>query len=143
MHFLPVFELMSDSLTATKVETYQCPSHESILLTQGPIHEIFKKKIWKLAILKNALFFSRPFWNFFFQKKKKNYASLSWKHVKVYWLARIGQNFDQAKRDNTFWPKPNILHPSVPHKQALLCFHLIFDLIMCSIFCRITFTIAL
>ena len=42
MHFLPVFELMSDSLTATKVETYQCPLHQSILLTQGPIHEIFE-----------------------------------------------------------------------------------------------------
>ena len=27
---------MSDSLPATKVETNQCPSHQSILLTQGP-----------------------------------------------------------------------------------------------------------
>ena len=40
---------MSDSLTATKVETNQCPSHQSILLTQGPIHEIFMKKYWELT----------------------------------------------------------------------------------------------
>ena len=41
------------------------------------------------------------------------FSSFPWKSVKVYWLARMGQNFDQAKRDNTFWPRPNILHPSV------------------------------
>ena len=35
MHFLAVFELMSDSLTAIYVEPHQCPSHQSILLTQG------------------------------------------------------------------------------------------------------------
>jgi hypothetical protein len=35
MHFLPVFVLMSDSLTA---------GHQSIVLTQGAIHEIFEKK---------------------------------------------------------------------------------------------------
>ena len=51
MHFLPVFELMSDSLTDTKVETNQCPLHQSILLTQGPIHENFE-------------FLSWPFWIF-------------------------------------------------------------------------------
>ena len=36
MHFLPVIELMSDSLTAIKVEPHQCPSHEA---------KTFKKKI--------------------------------------------------------------------------------------------------
>ena len=50
MHFLPVFELMSDSLTATKVETNQCPLHQSILLTQGPIHENQKNKTTKPRI---------------------------------------------------------------------------------------------
>ena len=64
MHFLPVFELMSDSLTATKVETNQCPSHQSILLTQGPIHENFMKKYWELAELENEFFLRRPFWIF-------------------------------------------------------------------------------
>ena len=61
MHFLPVFELMSDSLTATKVETNQCPSHQSILLTQGPIHEIFMKKYWELAELENESFWGGHF----------------------------------------------------------------------------------
>ena len=42
-----------------------------------------------------------------------NGSSKSWKLVKVYWLARMGQNFDQAKRDNNFWPMPNILKGSV------------------------------
>ena len=47
MHFLcfyAIFELMSANLTATLVEQNQCPLHQSILLTQGPIHEIFMKK---------------------------------------------------------------------------------------------------
>ena len=28
----------------------------------------------------------------------------------------MGQKFDQTKCDNTFWPMPNILHPSVIKK---------------------------
>ena len=57
MHFLPVFELMSDSFTTIQVKPHQCPSHQSILLIQGPISEIlrigdFKKQIiFKWAIL--------------------------------------------------------------------------------------------
>ena len=56
MHFLPVFELMSDSLTATKVETNQCTSHQSILLTQGPIYEIFTKNIQNWQSWKTQFF---------------------------------------------------------------------------------------
>ena len=70
MLFLAVFKLLSDRLTAIYVELHRCPSHHSILLTQGRIWEIFAKKFWELAILKNELFLSRPFW-FFFSKKKK------------------------------------------------------------------------
>jgi hypothetical protein len=33
----------------------------SILLTQGPIHEIFMKKYWGLGELENEVFLSRPF----------------------------------------------------------------------------------
>ena len=44
IHFLPVLELMLDSLTTIQVEPDQCPSHQSILLTQEPIQEIFMKK---------------------------------------------------------------------------------------------------
>ena len=58
MHFLPVFELMSNSLTTI---LHQCPSHQSILGTQGTIHEIFMIQYWELAELENELFFSRTF----------------------------------------------------------------------------------
>ncbi len=40
----------------------QCPLHQSILLTQGPIHEIFTKFFWELEILKFGHFEKRPFW---------------------------------------------------------------------------------
>ena len=62
--FLAVFEHMSDSLTTTLVKSNQCPSHQSILLTQGPIHENFMKKYWELAELENEVFLRRPFWIF-------------------------------------------------------------------------------
>ena len=70
---------MSDSLTATKVETNQCPSHQSILLTQGPIHEIFKKKYWELAELENEIFLRRPFWTFKSAILNFFFASSHWK----------------------------------------------------------------
>ena len=64
MHFLPVFELISDtdSLTNIKVEPHQCPSQQSILLTQGSNHENFMKKYWELVELENEVFLRRPFW---------------------------------------------------------------------------------
>ena len=64
IHFLPVFELTLASLTAIWVAQNQCPSHQSILLTQGLIHEIFMKKYWELAELENEVFLRRPFWIF-------------------------------------------------------------------------------
>ena len=79
MHFLPVFELMSGSLTATKVETNQCPLHQSILLTQGPIHENFMKKYWELAELENEFFLRRPFWIFKSSILNFFFASFHWK----------------------------------------------------------------
>ena len=74
---------------------------------------------WKMRFFESAIlnFLSRPFW-IFFLKKKKIFASFLWKQVKVYWLARMGQNFDQAKRDNTFLPMPNILKGSVCQTRA-------------------------
>ena len=84
MHFLPVFELMSDSLTATKVETNQCPSHQSILLTQGPIHENFMKKYWELAELENEFFLRRPFWIFKSAILIFFFASSHWKMQPIY-----------------------------------------------------------
>ena len=55
-----------------------------------------KNQFWELAILKNSVLLSRPFWNFFFQKKKKRilFASSPWKSVKATFLSRMGRNFD-------------------------------------------------
>ena len=54
---------MSDSLTAIKVEPNQCPLHQSILLTQGPIHKIFTKNIenWQSWKELNNLFKGQVF----------------------------------------------------------------------------------
>ena len=60
---------MSDSLTTIYIEPDQCPSHHAILLTQGQICEIFMKKFWELAILKNGHFWKTAILDFFFKKK--------------------------------------------------------------------------
>ena len=49
------------------------------------IHKIFTLKYWKVAILKNDLFLSWPFWFFF--------ASSTWKLVTNYVLEWMGLNF--------------------------------------------------
>ena len=78
MHFLPVIELVSDSLTAIKVEPHQCLLHQSIWLIQG----------------KDVFFWVGNFdFDFFFQKNKK-IASSPWKSVKVSLVARMGRNFN-------------------------------------------------
>ena len=69
---------MSDSLTATKVDINQCPSHQSILLTQGRIHENFKKKYWELAELENEVFLRWPFWFFFLLHLCENSSPFTW-----------------------------------------------------------------
>ena len=65
-----------------------------ILLTQGPIHEIFTKKFWELAILKNALFLSRPFWIFFcFFPMKISQSLLVSKDGSKFWSSQMWQHF--------------------------------------------------
>ena len=44
---------------AIQDEPHQCPSHQSILLTQGPIHEILAEIAQLLAMLKNSVFFQK------------------------------------------------------------------------------------
>ena len=93
MHFLAVSELLSDSLTAIYIELHQCPSHHSILLTQGPIWEIFAKIFRELAILKNELFLSRPFWIFFSKKKIFFLLHSHENQPKFLWKNGWGENF--------------------------------------------------
>ena len=64
---------MSASLTATWVEQNQCPLHQSILLTQGPIHEIFMKKYWELTKPWKWLLFSFLVFGFSVWKKPRRF----------------------------------------------------------------------
>ena len=66
--FLPLPQTTSQAYIY--FELHQCPSHQSILLTQGRIPEIFTKFFWELAILKNSGFLSQPF----FKKKNHNFS---------------------------------------------------------------------
>ena len=92
--FLAIFELISDSLTAISVEQNQCPSHQSILLTQGPIHEILMKIAQLLEVVEKLSFFESAILNFFFRKKNFFFASIFFKLVIVYGIPRMGRNFD-------------------------------------------------
>ena len=70
---------------------HQCPSHQSILPTQGPIHEIFTKNIKNWWFWKIHFFWVRHF-DFFFQKKHFLLSSL-WKFITNYVLEWMGLNF--------------------------------------------------
>ena len=127
MHFLPVFELMLDSLTTIEVEPNQCPSHQLILLTQGPIHEFFMKKYWELEELENEFFLSWPFWIIFFQK---NFSLLHlnenkqpfhmWYHLFLHYgwfLQNLGKDFIRTNMHTTVNPLPkNSFGWRAPHK---------------------------
>ena len=72
------------------------------------------KKILRVGDFEKRNFFeSAILIFFFFLEKNIFFAFFPWKLVKVYWLARMGQNFDQVKCGNTFFPMPNILKGSV------------------------------
>ena len=71
---------------------------------------ISSKKYWELVELENELFWVSHL-DFFLQKKNKKY--FPWKSVKVYQLTKKVKIFEQGKRDDTFWPMPNILTGSV------------------------------
>ena len=73
----------------------------------------FREKILRIGDFEKRCFFESAILNFFFRKKNFFFAFFAWKQVKVYWLARMGQNFDQGTNDSTFWPRPNILKGSV------------------------------
>ena len=83
----------------------------------------FHKKILRIGDFEKCTFFESAILNFFFSEKNIFFAFFPWKLVKVYWLARMGQNFHQVKRDNTFWPMPNILKGSVCTTYSIGIFH--------------------
>ena len=119
MHFLPVFELTSASLTAIWIEPNQCPSHQSILLTNpwnfggncSAFGEVEKLSFFESAIL---IFFSKK--NIYF------FASFPWKLVTNYVLEWMGLNFyhyDGLQPEMSpgiinehEWPQVRKIHPS-------------------------------
>ena len=69
MHILAVLGLLSDSLTAIQVQPHQFPLHQSILLTQGLIHEILAVIAQLLGVVEKLSFFESAILNFFCKKK--------------------------------------------------------------------------
>ena len=75
MHFLcvlPVLDLKSDRLTTIYVEPHCCPSHQFILLTKGPISEIFASSLFKLVTIYGVPRMGRNFDDYaYFQQKAR------------------------------------------------------------------------
>ena len=59
----------------------------------------FSWKILRFGGVENLSFLSRPFWIFFF--RKFFFASSQWKSVNIYWIARMGRNFDDGFQPKT------------------------------------------
>ena len=76
--------------------TYQCPSHQSILLNQGLIHELFEKKFQELAVLENKPILVGHF-EIFLSKEKKYFCFI---------LMYISQSFLACKVGLKFWWLP-------------------------------------
>jgi hypothetical protein len=51
------------------IEPHQCPSHQSILLTQGPIHEILAEIAQLLVVVEKLSFFESAILKKILQKK--------------------------------------------------------------------------
>ena len=64
---------------AIQDEPHQCPSHQSILLTQGPIHEILAVIAQLLGVVEKLSFFESAILNFFFSKKKNFFCFIPMK----------------------------------------------------------------
>ena len=105
---------MSDSLTAIWVEPHQCPLHQLILLTQGPVHEILAVIAQLLGVVEKLSFFESAILKFFCKKKKKKFfASFLSKLVNIYGIARIFENFDDYPGFQKISGVPILLQHSV------------------------------
>ena len=105
--FLAVFELLSDSLTAI-FEPHQCPSHQSILLIQGPIHAILwfppsflavnhhNIKNWVPSILTHNL------WLIFMGLRRTTWRPYRLSHIDA---LRINQSYYPKDQSVKFWQK--------------------------------------
>jgi hypothetical protein len=62
-----------------------------------------------LEVLKISVVWVGRFRNFFQKKLFLPFSHI--KRSKFSRLARLGRNFDRHKCGNTFWPRPNLMHP--------------------------------
>ena len=85
---------------------------------------IFHEKYWEVAVLKNSVFLSRPFWNFLFQIF---FSSSPWKSVKVSWLARMGRNLMITL---VFSTKQH-LHKQMQHSAVYLVSLFSLEIVLC------------
>ena len=82
---------------------YQYPSHQfGTLLTQGPIPEIFAKKIFRIGSYKKLNFLSQPFWFFFFSSRKKYFF--------CFFPMKISQSLLVSKDGSKFWSSQTWQH---------------------------------
>ena len=90
----------------------QCPLHQSILLTQGPIHEILVVIAQLLGVVEKLSFFELAILNFF--------ASFPSKLVNIDGIARIFENFDDYPGFQKISDVPILLQHSV--STCVTCF---------------------
>ena len=71
-----LFGVFRPFLSLCRTASWPCPLHQSIPLTQEPIHEILVEIAQLLAMLKNSVFLSRPFWIFFLLHPHENKSQI-------------------------------------------------------------------
>ena len=117
MHFLPIFELTSDSLTTL------CLLHQAIILIKGSMK--FLRKILRTGGVGKWAFFSQPFWIFFCNKQFFCLCFSNENYLGFHMRYNFSQNFDDYKTKQPKQPFYTILHTIVPSGFELYCFRTI------------------
>ena len=66
------------------IKPHQCPSHQSILLTQGPIHEILAEIAQLLVVVEKLSFFESAILIFFFCLIPIQINGVAWMGINFY-----------------------------------------------------------
>ena len=109
---MPVLDLKSDNLTTIEVEPHYCPLQQFILLTKEPIAEIFAKKYWELAELKNFWVGHFEFFlKFFFAYENKHGFHMRYR-LFLYHVQNLRKDFIPTNMHTTVNNKKNcnLLH---------------------------------
>ena len=93
MHFFPVLDLTSDSLTTIRVKPHQCPLLCPYAIDPGTNPWHFFEKILRIGGFEQLIFCVGHF--DFFSQKKRFFCFIPIKSVKVSWVARMGRKLVQ------------------------------------------------